>query len=310
MAKFCGGFKFDSSLKLIDGILCLSEAVAVDKSKAVTGCGQMWDGDEFKIVKVDGYRPCVTLKRNGNDVKFMAGNCGVGLDSTFFNKVGNVVSVADGYTLRVEYTPVEAAVTVLDEKSNAIDPRETGEGYNVYTLKNLDGKYSVTVEEDGYTGKSQTIDNDRNQVIKVDLEEVPATPILTDIEEFKEIHKIKKSATEYTDYYGFSWCEDKPQTKVVKDLVVGNNYKVIYDNQEYTLTCKDYNSPYKFLGEIADSAVAYYGAYYSGDQVVTNASFTNYPFFVCSVPMSDIPNGYGQWYVQTTGEHSIAIYDA
>lgn len=179
MAKFCGGFKFDSSLKLIDGILCLSEAVAVDKSKAVTGCGQMWDGDEFKIVKVDGYRPCVTLKRNGNDVKFMAGNCGVGLDSTFFNKVGNVVSVADGYTLRVEYTPVEATVTVLDEKSNAIDPRETGEGYNVYTLKNLDGKYSVTVEEDGYTGKSQTIDNDGNQVIKVDLEEVPVTPIFS-----------------------------------------------------------------------------------------------------------------------------------
>lgn len=43
MAKFCGGFKFDTtSLKLIKGILCLADAQDVDPSKAVTGCGQMW----------------------------------------------------------------------------------------------------------------------------------------------------------------------------------------------------------------------------------------------------------------------------
>ena len=54
MAKFCGGFKFNDSLKLIDGILCLAETQAADKTKAVTVCGQMWDGASFKVVKVDG----------------------------------------------------------------------------------------------------------------------------------------------------------------------------------------------------------------------------------------------------------------
>lgn len=91
-------------------------------------------------------------------------------------------------------------------------------------------------------------------------------------------------------------------------MVVGNNYKVVFDNQEYTLTCKDYNSPYKFLGEIADSAVAYYGT--NLISVVTNVSFANLPFCVCTVPETDVPASYGQWYVQTTGEYSIAIYDA
>lgn len=65
MAKFCGGFKFDSSLKLVKGILCLAETEEsnVDPSKAVTGCGQMWDGASFKVVKVDGFRPCITLAK-------------------------------------------------------------------------------------------------------------------------------------------------------------------------------------------------------------------------------------------------------
>lgn len=310
MAKFCGGFKFDSSLKLIDGILCLAESVTVDPSKAVTGCGQMWDGDEFKIVKVDGHRPCVTLKRNGNDVKFIAGNCGVGLDSTFFTKIGNVVRVADGYTLRVEYTPVEATVTVLDEESNVVDPRETGEGYNVYTLKNLEGKYSVTVEEDGYTGKSQTIDNDGNQVVKVDLEEVSDTPLFSYNTTLVEgAAKVRKSLTEYVDYYGINLHEGVLGAENINNfLVVGNNYKIVFDTQEYTLTCNAYNSPYKFLGEIADSAVAYYGN--NLESVVTNVSFVNLPFCICTVQETDVPHSYGQWYVQTTGEHSIAIYEA
>lgn len=54
MAKFCGSFKFNDRLKLIDGILCLAETQAVDKTKAVTVCGQMCDGASFKVVKVDG----------------------------------------------------------------------------------------------------------------------------------------------------------------------------------------------------------------------------------------------------------------
>ena len=143
MAKFCGGFKFDASLKTINGVLCLANAQTVDVQKAVTGCGQMWDGETFKIVKVDGYRPCVTLKNNGKNVNLIAGNCGVGLDGNFFVKV--------------------------DKNSTAVDPIATGEDYIKYCLPMLDEKYSVTVEADGYTGKSQTIMNDKTQEVEVDL---------------------------------------------------------------------------------------------------------------------------------------------
>lgn len=34
-------------------------------------------------------------------------------------------------------------------------------------------KYSVTVQKDGYTGKSQTITNDSDQTITIELEEEP-----------------------------------------------------------------------------------------------------------------------------------------
>ena len=171
MAKFCGGFKFNSSLKLVKGILCLAETkeANVDPSKAVTGCGQMWDGETFKIVKVDGYRPCVTLKNNGKNVDLIAGNCGVGLDGNFFVKVGNVTTFNNGYILTVKFTPKEATVQVLDKNSTAVDPIATGEDYIKYCLPMLDEKYSVTVEADGYTGKSQTIMNDKTQEVEVDL---------------------------------------------------------------------------------------------------------------------------------------------
>lgn len=169
MAKFCGGFKFDASLKTINGVLCLANAQTVDVQKAVTGCGQMWDGETFKIVKVDGYRPCVTLKNNGKNVNLIAGNCGVGLDGNFFVKVGNVTTFNNGYILTVKFTPKEATVQVLDKNSIAVDPIATGEDHIKYCLSMLDEKYSVTVEADGYTGKSQTIMNDKTQEVEVDL---------------------------------------------------------------------------------------------------------------------------------------------
>lgn len=173
MAKFCGGFKFDESLKIIDGVLCTKETQNIDPKKIVTGCGQMWDGNSFKVVKVDGYRPCITLVGNAHDVKniqLIAGNCGVGLDANFFTKTDNVVSLTNGYILTVIFSPENASVKVLDKNSTEIDPIATGEKYVKYCLSMLDEKYSVTVEADGFTGKSQTIMNDKSQGVNVALE--------------------------------------------------------------------------------------------------------------------------------------------
>lgn len=48
MAKYCGGIALDkNSLKIIKGIICDINASAVDVSKAVSTCGQLWDGDLF-----------------------------------------------------------------------------------------------------------------------------------------------------------------------------------------------------------------------------------------------------------------------
>lgn len=172
MAKFCGGFKFDTtSLKLVKGILCLAETEEsnVDPSKAVTGCGQMWDGASFKVVKVDGFRPCITLAGNGHDVKLVAGNCGVGLDADFFSTNGNKeMVVTDGYVLTVNTTPANATVVVMGADGVQVQPREDG----TYVLPDLDGNYSITVSKAGYTDKSQTIVNNKSQTITVSLDEL------------------------------------------------------------------------------------------------------------------------------------------
>lgn len=129
----------------------------------------MWDGASFKVVKVDGFRPCITLAGNGHDVKLVAGNCGVGLDADFFSTNGNKeMVVTDGYVLTVNTTPVNAAVVVMGADGVQIQPREDG----TYVLPDLDGNYSITVSKAGYTGKSQTIANNKSQTITVSLDEI------------------------------------------------------------------------------------------------------------------------------------------
>ena len=53
MANFCGGIKLDeNTLKIINGVICDANASTVDRSKAVSTCGQLWDGALFTVVKV------------------------------------------------------------------------------------------------------------------------------------------------------------------------------------------------------------------------------------------------------------------
>lgn len=261
MAKFCGGFKFDSSLKLIDGILCLTESVAVDPSKAVTGCGQMWDGESFKVVMVDGYRPCVTLKNNGHDIKLVAGNCGVGLDADFFSKdsKGEMV-VTNGYVLTVQTTPENANVSVIGESGEPVVARVDG----TFVLPDLDGNYSVTVTLTGHTGKTRTIKNDKSQTISVDLDAI------TTIYDSDVVVNRGYAGKFYVGGAGLGM-----------DLQVGENYIIDWEGQSYQLVAKEVTGQYAgvYLGEAEGGTVnvatdANFGA------VVSNPDFTNYPFAI------------------------------
>lgn len=261
MAKFCGGFKFDSSLKLIDGILCLADTQAVDPTKAVTGCGQMWDGESFKVVKVDGYRPCITLKNNIHKVKMIAGNCGVGLDADFFDSNGDdEMVVTDGYVLTVETTPENANVSVIGEDGNAVTARTDG----TFVLPDLDGNYSVTVTLTGHTGKTRTIKNDKSQTISVDLDAITV---------------IYDNNVAVNKGYGGTFYVGSAGLGM--DLQVGENYVIDWDGQSYQLVAKEVTGEYAgvYLGEVTGETInvatdATFGA------VVSNPSFTNYPFAI------------------------------
>lgn len=174
MAKFCGGIALGEGLKVINGIICDSAATTVDKSKAVTGCGQLWDGALFTKVSVGGV-PVITLHNSegeeaGAPIK-AHGNCGVGLDGRFFKIVDGKVNLQDGFLLTVVAIPDTATITVMDADSGEVEPVE--ENASVFLLSGIGDKYSVTVQKDGYTRKSKTITNDSDQTITIELEEEP-----------------------------------------------------------------------------------------------------------------------------------------
>lgn len=174
MAKFCGGIALGEGLKVINGIICDSAATTVDKSKAVTGCGQLWDGALFTKVSVGGV-PVITLHNSegeevGAPIK-AHGNCGVGLDGRFFKIVDGKVNLQDGFLLTVVAIPDTATITVMDADSGEVEPVEGNA--NVFLLSGIGDKYSVTVQKDGCTGKSKTITNDSDQTITIELEEEP-----------------------------------------------------------------------------------------------------------------------------------------
>ena len=93
MAKFCGGIKLDPKIfKIIDGVICLASKSSVDVPKAVSACGQCWDGALFTVSN-----KVITLHNSeGEEVGTpvpIKGNCGVGLDGRFFKVNKGVVSL-------------------------------------------------------------------------------------------------------------------------------------------------------------------------------------------------------------------------
>lgn len=92
---YCGGIKLGTSLKLIDGVICDADASTVDKSKAISTCGQLWDGALFTIAS----GRIITLHNSeGEEVGapvIIRGNCGVGLDGRCFKIVNGAVELRD-----------------------------------------------------------------------------------------------------------------------------------------------------------------------------------------------------------------------
>lgn len=175
MAKFCGGIALGEGLKVINGIICDSAATTVDKSKAVTGCGQLWDGALFTKVSVGGV-PVITLHNSegeevGAPIK-AHGNCGVGLDGRFFKLVDGKVNLQDGFLLTVITNPDTASVKVVDADNEEVAPIAGGNG-KTFLLAGIGDSYGVNVEKEGYTGKHTTIVNSKDQTVTVELVENP-----------------------------------------------------------------------------------------------------------------------------------------
>ena len=172
MAKYCGGIKLSSeSLKIIKGVICDVNASTVDVSKAVSTCGQLWDGNLFTVAKVGGSK-IITLHNSEGEVVGtpapIKGNCGVGLDGRFFKLNKGIVSLQDGFVLTVNATPSDATVKVTDVDSTEVAPI-TGTT-NTFLLSGLGDSYTLTVSKTGYTTKTQTVVNNGDQTVEVTLE--------------------------------------------------------------------------------------------------------------------------------------------
>ncbi len=168
MAKFCGGIKLDNTFKVINGIICDANATSVDATKAISTCGQLWDGALFAK---SGH--VVTLHNSeGEDIGNVVsinGNCGAGLDGRFFSVIKGIVSLQNGFVLTVNVTPDDATIKVADADSTEVSP--ISDTTNTFLLSGLGDTYTVTVSKTGYTTKTQTVKNNGDQTIAVTLVE-------------------------------------------------------------------------------------------------------------------------------------------
>lgn len=167
MAKFCGGIKIDETMKIINGVICDANASAVDVSKTVSVCGQLWDGDLFAVAD-----KVITLHGSeGEDIGAptkIKGNCGIGLDGRFFKLDRGVVSLQDGFVLTVNVAPADAIITVTDAEGTVIDPI-SGKPKQ-FLLKGIGDTYTVTLTKTGYTTQAKQVKNDGDKTLTVVLQ--------------------------------------------------------------------------------------------------------------------------------------------
>lgn len=173
MANFCGGIRLDkNSLKIINGVICDANATTVDRSKAVSTCGQLWDGALFTVVKVGGAGYITLHNSEGEEVGtpvIYHGNCGVGLDGRFFKVVKGAVTLQEGFLLTVDVTPKDAIITVTDVDGEVVDP--VSGNTKQFLLKGIGDTYTITATKAGYTTEAKQVKNTGDQTFTIVMKE-------------------------------------------------------------------------------------------------------------------------------------------
>ena len=80
MANFCGGFKFDESLKVDKGVVTTADGTA-DLENTVNACSQLFDGVVFKVIG----KTITSVEAEA--VTDVVKVCGVNFDSAYFSIV-------------------------------------------------------------------------------------------------------------------------------------------------------------------------------------------------------------------------------
>lgn len=168
MAKFCGGIKLDPKIfKIVDGVISLQSATSLDVTKAVSTCGQLWDGNIFTVrngVITVLHRP---FKTPPIPIK---GSCGIGLDGCCFKLSKGVVTVIEGGLLTVNVSPVDATIKVIDVDGDKWEPIA---GTTNKFMLTRPGTYQVEVSKTGYITKDESVTvgpNSMEPTIEVTLE--------------------------------------------------------------------------------------------------------------------------------------------
>lgn len=169
MNNFCGGIRIDkNTLKIINGVICDANAASVDKSKAVSTCGQLWDGALFTVVKIGGAGYITLHGSEGEEIGapiMGRGNCGVGLDGRFFKIVNGAVTLQDGFMLTVDVTPNDAIITVTDADGATVEP--VSGNAKKFLLKGIGNTYTVTATKTGYTTEAKQVKNTGDQTFTI-----------------------------------------------------------------------------------------------------------------------------------------------
>ena len=173
MANFCGGIKLGATLKLINGVICDANTTTVDKSKAVSTCGQLWDGALFAVAAVGGAKLITLHNSEGEEVGTPVvgrGNCGVGLDGRFFKVIKGTVELQDGFVLTVDVTPKDAIITVTDADGEEVDP--VSDNAKQFLLSGIGDTYTVAATKTGYTTEAKQVKNTGDQTFKMVMKAV------------------------------------------------------------------------------------------------------------------------------------------
>ena len=169
MDNFCGGIRIDkNTLKIIDGVICDANAASVDKSKAVSTCGQLWDGALFTVVKIGGANYITLHGSEGKEIGapiMGRGNCGVGLDGRFFKIVNGAVTLQEGFVLTVDVTPNDAIITVTNTDGETVEP--VSGNVKKFLLKGIGDTYTVTATKTGYTTEAKQVKNTGDQTFTI-----------------------------------------------------------------------------------------------------------------------------------------------